>query len=539
MPLIMDMVAFLHTSRLDITGFYKLLVEAGFADMSKHPFASCVFESYLKGRSTLDVGTALAAVTTFATIAEEVPASGFTQDELEGLLRNPQHQEHMVARFEKLLDRFTTLENGGLPQGSSGLTFVERLGEEGLASWRRQQARVERAYEMFKIGATGETWERYQKHLDIKEIFTRYDVDELGVLTHQNAVMMLVVAGIFQATFAEFADPAKPVLDMRQFMKAIRALSFGEAPREAPAYLFARYQDEHGDHEGIDSWEFVTGCARMMRPIQLRQQATELPGWPGLPCLQNGFEKEKIDSEMRAFVETLETGDILVMSLVDDTARYFNFVTNTIWTHVGIVLKHKRGPRPGVPNLETEELLKDANFRWRTHRFCTPRYCSCFASDTVEQTTIELLEATGQGVHVYDLGKRMLVGFNAARTGTLGVRRLKKAPGRDNDRKVEHFIRQVRGHLYHVKNEDGYDSFFCSQLSTAFIREMGWLSPDALSDHDYTPTDYADAKVPLAGGAEWGDFELIRNQWTSASLPLENTEVQGFTSASRVKASRL
>jgi len=537
MVLIMDMVAFVHSSRLDKPGFYHLLQEAGLPDLSTNPFASCVFESYLKGRSTIDVGTALAAVATFSVLAEDVPASGWTRDELEAVLRNPNQQEVMVSRFERLLNRLETLENGGRPQGTSGLTFPERLGEEGLESWRREASRIRKAYELFKIGATGETWERFQKHLDIDEIFARYDVDEQGVLAHDKAVMMLIVTGIFQKVFAEFADPQKPVLDMKQFMKAIRALSFGEAPREAPAYLFAKYKNEQGEQEGIDSWEFVTGCARMIRPIQLRQQATQLPGWPGLPCFQKGADKDRIIQDYQAFEETLQTGDIFAMSLVDDSARYFNFVVNTIWTHVGIVLRHKRGPRPGVPNLETEEMLKDAAFRWRTHRFCTPRYCSCFASDTIEETTTELLEATGQGVHVYNLGARMFLGFNATRTGTLVVRRLKRAPGRDNDRKIESFIRKVRGHLYQVKEDDG--SFFCSQLATAFLRDMGWLSPDAKRDHDYTPADYAEANVPLAGGAEWGEMEMIRNQWTGSTLPLQYSKLQGNAGASRVRPSKL
>merc|ERR1712070_936863 len=127
----------------------------------------------------------------------------------------------------------------------------------------------------------------------------------------------------------------------------------------------------------------------------------------------------------------------------------------------------------------------------------------------------------------------MGTGVNAERTGTLAIRRLKTAPGRDNEEQLEEFIRLMRGHLYHVTNDDGNDSMFCSQLSTAFLRHMGWVSPDARPDYEYTPDHYAKGTVPLGGGAEWGELEVIRNQWTSLPLPLKvNTGKDAFQFAS-------
>ena len=111
----------------------------------------------------------------------------------------------------------------------------------------------------------------------------------------------------------------------------------------------------------------------------------------------------------------------------------------TMWTHAAIVVRHEMGPaRLGNPNLETEYLLNDHPFRWGTHRFCNPRYCRCFTTSSAKQSiesmkmpisATECLEASGQGVHIYNLSARLFCGFNATRTGTVAVRRLKKAPG--------------------------------------------------------------------------------------------------------------
>lgn len=529
MALLADMSAFVRSSLLDQEGFYAYMEDAGCGNLSKSPFASIVFNSFSHGQTTVDVGAALAAMAVFTTFAELSPVEGFDREMWKLGAFNPEFPKMMMARNQYLRERLAAIENEEI---------VKQLGKRGMTSWRKERARLEHTYEMFEKVATGGAWTRYLAHNDPNEIFNRYSTSGHDHISHGDLVMQAAVVTSFHATFAEFVGEGTE-LSMGKLMKAIDTLQFGSGPRELPVYLFARFKAGNGELKNIDVWEFATGCARMIRPVAIREQAEKLPGWPGLPCLHEGGGNDYL-KDLKAFEDTLQTGDVLIMSLTDDTARYFNFVTNTIWTHAAVVLKHKPASRPGVPNLETEELLKDANFRWRTHRFCTPRYCRCYAPEPANKPMVELLEATGQGVHVYDLPTRLLFGWNASRTGTLAVRRLRKAPGRDNDRKVEHFIRQVRGHLYQVRDDDGLDSMFCSQLVTAFSRSMGWLGPTAGVDTAYMPSDYADGNVPLADGVEWGDLELIRNQWTSTKMPLQyDPKVKTISSPSRIRPSRL
>lgn len=165
---------------------------------------------------------------------------------------------------------------------------------------------------------------------------------------------------------------------------------------------------------------------------------------------------------------------------------------------------------------------------------------------------IELLEATGQGVHIYNMAVRMFFGFNATRTGTVAVRRLKRV--KLDSQKVDAFVNKVRGKLYHVqqlaeaalaKNEldSYYDSFFCSQLCVKFLRDMGLLAADAGKDFEYSPSHFGSGSVPLAPGLEWGELELVRDEWASRPLPLasphQSKAPKALTSGSRIATSRL
>lgn len=518
------MTAIINSAHVDFGGFYTVLQQAGCGDLSQHPFAETVFKSYAGGEaSTLNLGTVLAARILFSTFAENSPVAGYDREQWRNLIKTIHQNESNSMRYQTVRTRMAVLESG--PAGPSGVPFESMLGEDALGSWRKQCTGMEKAHALQQIAGANKSqiWDRYLEHVDPDELFTRWDVTDKGHISHSDHVMFLGAVAIFQATFAEFAEDGAVTLPLNTLLLAMKALNFGDMPRMFPTNaLFSRFKDQQGKLEDVDCWEFITGCARMVRPVSVRADAMALPGWPGLPCM-HGEESPTVLADLSAYLDTLQTGDMIVMCLMDETARYFNFLTNCLWTHVGIVINHKRGTRPGTPNLETECLLQKNKFRWKTQRFCTPSYCKCFATDEPDKPVVELFEATGAGIHVYDMMVRMFTGINAQKIGTLAVRRLKNAPGRDNEKEIENFIRQTRGHLYHVSNDDGFESQFCSQLSTAFLRHMGWVSPDARPDYEYTPDHFAKGSVPLGGGAEWGELEVIRNQWTSLPLPLKVT----------------
>lgn len=514
------MTSIINCAHLDFRGFYAVLQKGGCGDLSQHPFADQVFKSYAGEGATLDLGSALAARILFTTFAENAPAAGLDREQWRALINTIGQDERTNMRYQTIRERMAALESAVPP---SGVPFETMLGEDALGSWRKHCMRMEKTHTLQTLASPGKSkiWERYLEHTDPDELFARWDSTDGGHISHSDYVMFLGAVSVFQGTFAEFADEGSVTLPLDKLLMAMKALQFGDLPKMLPSKaLFSRFKDQQGKLEDIDCWEFNTGCSRMVRPVSIQADAMSLPGWPGLPCL-HGEESPTVSADLSAYLDTLNTGDIIVMCLMDETARYFNFLTNCLWTHVGIVINHKRGPRPGMPNLETEALLQKNKFRWKTQRFCTPSYCKCFAADAPDQPTVELFEATGAGIHIYDMMVRMFTGINAQRTGTLAVRRLKSAPGRDNEEAIEEFIRLTRGHLYHVTNDDGLDSQFCSQLSTAFLRHMGWVSPDARPDYEYTPDHFAKGTVPLGGGAEWGELEVIRNQWTSLPLPLK------------------
>ncbi|KAH8074922.1 hypothetical protein JL720_10672 [Aureococcus anophagefferens] len=81
--------------------------------------------------------------------------------------------------------------------------------------------------------------------------------------------------------------------------------------------------------------------------------------------------------DIRHFVASLQTGDIILSKIDDDMGRYLQFAMDAPWSHVAVVVRGA-APAPGAPNEKTEELLETFPFRRRSHAFCSPGSCVCF-----------------------------------------------------------------------------------------------------------------------------------------------------------------
>merc|ERR1712232_1199719 len=140
-------------------------------------------------------------------------------------------------------------------------------------------------------------------------------------------------------------------------------------------------------------------------------------------------------------------------------------------------------------------------------------------------------ESTGQGTHVYDFCHRLFEDPESPhRPDWIAVRRLRTAPGREDNDMVEEFVAKVRGTLYstvpdelhHAFQHDqavGHDdapgeSFFCSKLVAQFYQHMGWLSTVRPAP-DYLPGDFAESggySVQLNPGVKFEELEIIHSE---------------------------
>merc|ERR1711988_1561634 len=127
----------------------------------------------------------------------------------------------------------------------------------------------------------------------------------------------------------------------------------------------------------------------------------------------------------------------------------------------------------------------------KKQRFCSPDYCRCsfwakgdFPSSRIHGCgDVLLLEATAEGIHIYDFVHRMFeMPHYASRHNAIALRRLSNAPSRRDQSRIAEFVQAVRGSLYmmdtRVKNYEDLDRhcYRCAPLVSEFYKYMGWAS---------------------------------------------------------------
>ncbi|KAJ1449375.1 hypothetical protein M885DRAFT_500608 [Pelagophyceae sp. CCMP2097] len=359
---------------------------------------------------------------------------------------------------------------------------------------------------------------------------SRFDVEHV-------ALGMLETSGEDFSRYADGALRSDAFVAMALFLggavdafHAAAAAQSGLAGGTMPRGLgvFRRLDVARRGHVRLE--DFLVGVGRLLHPVAWDAHVSAVSGWPGWPALGRSGSRSKV-CEM---VQSLQTGDLILTRIDDSLGRLLQFALDTPWNHAAVVLRLD-ADMAGESNGKTEELLEKFPFRRATHVSCAPASCECFPHGATTASRLRcpgvfLLEATSEGVHVYDLAHRLLQSAWSAQFAAVAVRRL--TAGRDAE-KAAAFARNVRGCLFSTtpnqfrdgiawqlsdKGEargceacagDARRSRTCSQLVTELYQHMGWI--DTCEDASMVMPSAFAGEVALVGGAALGPLEVV---WT-------------------------
>ncbi len=254
--------------------------------------------------------------------------------------------------------------------------------------------------------------------------------------------------------------------------------------------------------------------------------------------------------EVRKSLTELRTGDIILFrsnGLIAVATRVFErgVFHGSAWDHVGMVVK-RTGPRNGTPS---------HSHKYPALRRCVPGYCSCTADGPSdgEEIVLDLLEATGAGVHVYPLEDRLAK--MARHHDYLAVRKrvgpnltpaqettlndfLQTVCGRAYEKHPEQMVHAMcvpccssgrrempkrrvqklfrRGSLSNraldkglnlvdivgsataaktranaIATAEGMQTVFCAEIVAASLQVLGLMRSDEIAPHDFIPSDFS------------------------------------------------
>ena len=170
------------------------------------------------------------------------------------------------------------------------------------------------------------------------ETFLRYDSSGDGRIDLGEAVAMALSLGGALDAFLAAAERRKSLelsagevaaasggltLGVRDYNVALRLIGFGDVARVFQGQfvqgIFQRL-DVDGNGE-VRLPEFLVNAARLMRPVSWERSMRDAAGFPGLGALvvDDGAE------DIRHFVASLQTGDIILSKIDDDMGRYLQF----------------------------------------------------------------------------------------------------------------------------------------------------------------------------------------------------------------------
>jgi len=153
--------------------------------------------------------------------------------------------------------------------------------------------------------------------------------------------------------------------------------------------------------------------------------------------LSGDYEQVEGRNALKEFLASLDTGDLLVYKSKGFSASIVRSVTWSDWDHVGVVVRRKKDTCR-TNNVDSKPATNSA-------RKCDPKYCSC-TNGVLLEDSLEILEATAAGVHIYPLEER--IARRLHHDSFIGVRKLKGYDRTDIDADVEAFIRDTRGNGY-------------------------------------------------------------------------------------------
>ena len=185
-------------------------------------------------------------------------------------------------------------------------------------------------------------------------------------------------------------------------------------------------------------------------------------------------------------------------------------MTDSTWNHVALVV---RGRLTDVEEEDQSFHGDGANpKRWAKHKRRDPRHFH-----VCESGKPHLLEASGEGVHIYDLRHRLLEDPAYHEYATVAVRSLSDA-GRLSPERLEAWIAKVRGtefekeapfHALFTEAASDCRSMHCAELVTATYQHMG-LVPRHLCAGTAPPCAYADRHHVRLKRGRLGPLEIVK-----------------------------
>ena len=190
-----------------------------------------------------------------------------------------------------------------------------------------------------------------------------------------------------------------------------------------------------------------------------------------------GPNLSKYPATVAVRLDALKTGDLVLCSsgpAMSWVGNAIQVLTDSTWNHVALVV---RGRLTDVEEEDQSFHGDGANpKRWAKHKRRDPRHFH-----VCESGKPHLLEASGEGVHIYDLRHRLLEDPAYDEYATVAVRSLGDA-GRLAPERLEAWIAKVRGtefekeapfHALFTEAASDCRSMHCAELVTATYQHMG------------------------------------------------------------------
>ena len=219
-------------------------------------------------------------------------------------------------------------------------------------------------------------------------------------------------------------------------------------------------------------------------------------------------------------IDALRTGDLVLCSsgpAMSWVGNAIQVLTDSTWNHVALVV---RGRLTDVEEEDQSFHGDGANpKRWAKHKRRDPRHFH-----VCESGKPHLLEASGEGVHIYDLRHRLLEDPAYDEYATVAVRSLGDA-GRLSPERLEAWIAKVRGtefekeapfHALFTEAASDCRSMHCAEFVTATYQHLG-LVPRHLCAGTAPPCAYADRHHVRLKRGRLGPLEIVK----AAEPPLD------------------
>ena len=199
---------------------------------------------------------------------------------------------------------------------------------------------------------------------------------------------------------------------------------------------------------------------------------------------------------VRARIDALQTGDLVLCSSGAGkwVGNAIQVITDSTWNHVAMIVRgHMTFDEEADQAPHGDDISRHSDVkRFAKHRDRSPYH---FHVEVEEGTcgTPHLLEASGEGVHIYpNIHDRLLSSQAYEEYTTVAVRALTGVSRTPEDAtRLEEWIAKIRGtefeqeaplHALFTADAGDLDSMHCAEMTTATLQHMGLLSRRLVSE---------------------------------------------------------